>query len=130
MPCSLMTWSPGCSSLVWRGCGQSTGARLSQVALLPELLLQDVPVLVEAAVDASHLPVLTHPQLPAHQADQTLVMGNQDDPALKRDSTGERLCRCRREGRRRRRRTLNLLRALARASMVSMSRWLVGSSKT
>lgn len=33
----------------------------SQVALLAELFVQDVPVLVKAAVDALHLAPLTHP---------------------------------------------------------------------
>lgn len=54
----------------------------SQVALLLELLVQDVSVLVEAAVDPPHLPRLTHPQLLAHQPDEALVMGHQDDSAL------------------------------------------------
>lgn len=105
----------------------------SQVTLLLELLVQDVSVLVEAAVDASNLPVFTHPQLLTHQPDQTLVVGHQDDPALKRMTSHAeeihlgRTCQvhCSNVFTL----TLNLLRALARASMVSMSRWLVGSSR-
>lgn len=54
--------------------GQSAGGRASQVTLLLELLVQDVSVLVEATVDASHFPAFTHPQLLTHQPDQTLVM--------------------------------------------------------
>lgn len=56
------------------GCGQSAGGGASQVALLLELLVQDVSVLIEATVDASHFPTFTHPQLLTHQPDQTLVM--------------------------------------------------------
>lgn len=47
---------------------------LSQVTLLLELLVQDVSVLVETAVDASNFPAFAHPQLLTHQPDQTLVM--------------------------------------------------------
>lgn len=55
----------------------------SQVTLLLELLVQDVSVLVEAAIDASHFPGFAHPQLLTHQPDQTLVVRHQDDSALK-----------------------------------------------
>lgn len=59
------------------------GPGLSQVALLPELLLQDVAVLIEASVNAAHLPGLAHPQLLTYQPDESLIVGNQDDPTLK-----------------------------------------------
>ena len=63
--------------------GHSAVGGASQVTLLLELLLQDVSVLVEAAVDSSNFPAFTHPQLLTHQPDQTLVMRHQDDSALK-----------------------------------------------
>lgn len=65
------------------GRGQSAADRASQVSLLLELLMEDVSVLVEAAVDASNFPAFAHPQLLTHQPDQTLVVRHQDDPALK-----------------------------------------------
>lgn len=60
---------------------------ISQVALLPELLLQDVTILIEASVNAVHLPGLTDPQLLTHQPDEALVVGHQDDPTLKTQQT-------------------------------------------
>lgn len=58
------------------GCGHLAEGRASQVTLLLELLVQDVSVLIEAAINASHLPRFTHPQLPADQPDQPLVVGH------------------------------------------------------
>lgn len=69
------------------GCGHSAEGEASQVTLLPELLVQDVSVLVEAAIDAPHLPCFAHPQLPADQPDQPLVMGHQHHPALPQGET-------------------------------------------
>lgn len=63
-----------------RGCdvigefGQSPVGGASQVTLLLELFVQDVPVLVKAAIDAPDLPTFTHPQFPAHQPDKPLVV--------------------------------------------------------
>lgn len=121
------------------GCGHLAEGGASQVTLFPELLVQDVSVLVEAAVDASHLPCFAHPQLPADQPDQPLVVGHQDHPALPQGGDKEPSYTCPLQEKRRQTRsdkktgiqaaTLNLLSALASASMVSMSRWLVGSSR-
>lgn len=58
------------------GCGHLAEGGASQVTLLPELLVQDVSVLVEAAVDASNLPCFAHPQLPADKPDEPLVVGH------------------------------------------------------
>ena len=68
--------------VLWRGqgyvttgqCGRGAVGGASQVTLLLELLVQDVSVLIEAAVDASHFPTFTHPQLLTNHPDQALVM--------------------------------------------------------
>lgn len=74
---AMQIWSHG--HLVVTGCYKGGVAiphanGVSQVPLLPELLLQDVSVLIKATVDASHFPAFTHPQLLAYQANQTFVM--------------------------------------------------------
>lgn len=61
----------------------------SQVSLLPELLLQDVSVLIETTVDAVHLPAFTHPQLLTNQPNQTLIVRHQDNPSLKQMTSPE-----------------------------------------
>lgn len=77
---SLLRQLIGCCVVCGRGL--SVVGVASQVTLLSELLVQDVSILVEAAVDASHFPVFTHPELLTHQADKTLVMGHQHHAAL------------------------------------------------
>lgn len=68
----LCTWRGRGS--VWGRCGQSEEGRDSEVTLLPELLMENVPVLIEASVNPLNFPAVTHPQLLTHQPDQALVM--------------------------------------------------------
>lgn len=65
--------------LVVTGCYEGVvaiphGNGVSQVPLPPELLFQDVSVLIKATVDALHFPTFAHPQLLAYQANQTFVV--------------------------------------------------------
>lgn len=103
-------------------------------ALTAELFLEKGAVLVKSPLDPGDAASFTHPQFPAHQPDEALIMGHQNHATLK-----DRRPKALRGPPRSAEAwggvgsedtlTLKLLRARPRASIVSISRWFVGSSR-
>lgn len=56
-------------------------------ALTAELFLEKGAVLVKPPLDPGDAAAFAHPQLPAHQPDEALIMGHQNHTTLKREET-------------------------------------------
>lgn len=108
-------------------------------ALTAELFLEKGAILVKPPLNPGDAAAFAHPQLPAHQPDEALIVGHQNHTTLKERRPGGTQggpqggppggWHLRRSGQQEGTLTLKLLRARPRASIVSISRWFVGSSR-